>query len=502
MFARPVIASWGKSACLLLFPALVLTVSCMNMEDPADVPLEVPDDSGENGGGDNEGPGDTPSENLWEKHIDINGDGQLHFCASCTDCHTMHGFTNLAFIRSSLTSPNSGDQDVVFLTREGTGSLADGDQTFDGICEVCHTTTDYHRNSTDGGHDHYPGNRCVRCHDHKFEFEPMIGVQSHMRHAGSETPADLGLSCDHCHANEAGLFQDGLPFTTTTICNECHSPGGMVDGVDDPAVGARPNWDSGLYQEGAIPAGKERWCGGCHDLGTSIIDGVSAPPVAGDNTWGFFATGHGRNNSLDCTDCHNVNAVHIDGVARSYSAALDNHQAAFRLSDVDGGPPLLVPRLLANRINPFDDPPYFDLCFQCHDRHALLGGPLAPVGPYYAPDMQTNFRNDSPMIIPDGLGTDISMFSISGVDAANSHYTHLRAGPPIIYDSDRDGVTESLVTCVTCHNVHGSSTAMMIRDGKLIGLEPSLNFSHVRYDRHDPPSGPVADWCLVRGTGS
>ena len=34
---------------------------------------------------------------------------------------------------------------------------------------------------------------------------------------------------------------------------------------------------------------------------------------------------------------------------------------------------------------------------------------------------------------------------------------------------------------------------MMIRDGRLIGNEPSLNFSHVRYDRHDPSLGPCTD---------
>lgn len=496
MSTQPNSVSTGLFYFLCLLLTLSLCLSCTRGESPTDINQDIAAETGDQGGDEDEGPNDPedpPTEDLWAKHIDVNGDGLLHFSASCSDCHKLHSFRNLAFIRSSVSTPNSGDKAVVFLSREGANSYADGDATFDGVCEACHTTLNYHCNTAAGDHSHYSGSSCARCHDHKFEFAPMIGSNSHMRHTGGDGFTELNLACDVCHSDEAGVFQDGLPFATTTVCGNCHSPDGIVDGVDDPVVGARINWASGLYQDGAIPAGKENWCSGCHDVGTSFINGVPAPAVAGNEYWGFSATGHGRTNTITCVDCHDVNAVHIDGQARTYNADLDNHQAAFRLSDVNGGQPLLVPRPLENRINPFSDPPYFELCFQCHDRYALLGGPLAPVGPYYAAEMRTNFRNDSPMVIPDGQGTDISGYTLTGVGAANSHYSHLRAGPPIIYDSDGNGLTESLVSCVTCHNVHGSTSAAMIRDGRLLGHTPGLNFSHVRYDRHAPSLGPCLD---------
>lgn len=443
--------------------------------------------------------GDPPPPGMFqEQYTDVNQDGLFHHCDSCLDCHDLRDMSNLALVRRSVATPHSGVRDVIFRAREGAHSYADGDSVYDGICEVCHTATAYHRNDAAGDHTHAAGENCVRCHSHEFEFAPFGGsVQSHQRHLGPE----LHLACGDCHADTPGLFRDGLEFALTTVCDDCHSPDGLVDGVDDPVVGGRTHWATGIYQDGTLPAGRQRWCAGCHDLGTSVIAGVAAPPVAGDGTWGYEATGHGRHGTVYCTDCHDVSAPHIDGTPHSYRAALHNYQAAFRLADVDGGAPLLVPRELGDRINPYDDPPYFDLCFRCHDRHALLGGPLAPAGPYYAPTMRTNFRNDVPMIIPDGQGTDISGYTITGVDAANSHYTHLMAGPPIFYDSDRDGTPDSYGSCVACHNVHGSSSPKMIRDGKLTGHAPGLNFAYVRYDRHDPPAGPCADPIVMTSAG-
>ncbi|MFC1572274.1 hypothetical protein ACFL6M_01625, partial [Candidatus Eisenbacteria bacterium] len=136
----------------------------------------------------------------------------------------------------------------------------------------------------------------------------------------------------------------------------------------------------------------------------------------------------------------------------------------------------------------------------CHDRHALLGGPTAPPGPYFSAQFQSNFRSDASVIIPDGLNTDIAGYSLSGAIDVNSHYTHMQA-PPAPYDSDRDGTLDSYTTCVACHNVHGSSSPVMIRDGKLIGMEPGLNFGHVRYDRHNPSQGGCSDPIIMTSEG-
>ena len=444
---------------------------------------------------------------------------------SCPDCHDAHdpASENLSLVGRQVNGTGMTFQDNDL----GSNGLSDfihsnhDPISYDGICEVCHTETNYHRNTADGNHGHYASSLCTDCHTHAEGFMPTGGAcdachgqppdgtawpntaGSHAAHMTAENGPGI-TDCFVCHATLGGTHINGIPsfasgvdantngdieLSETDVCDACHSPDGPFDGVNDPAIGAVPNWADGVYDGGDLAAGKGQWCAGCHDNGTSVVDGVSAPPVAGDNsTWGYYATGHGRNGIVPCSNCHDPTVAHTDGNADTYSAAADNYQAAFRLKDVNGGPPLVVPRDGFDSDDAYTDPPYWELCFSCHDKYALLGGPTAPAGPYNSAEFKTNFRNDASVIIPDGLDTDIAGYSTGGAVDANSHYTHTE-GPPEFYDSDRDGSVDSYGTCVACHNVHGSTSPVMVRDGKLIDEEPGLNFSYVRYDRHDPPQG-------------
>jgi len=119
--------------------------------------------------------------------------------------------------------------------------------------------------------------------------------------------------CYVCHANgRLQCGEDGPYFASgtdgngdgkynrseTDVCNPCHSAGGMLDGV----TMAKLNWD-GVYEEDgtALKSGKEMWCISCHDAGTSVCDGVSAPNISGDNTsYGYYVNGH---RSKLCSDC-------------------------------------------------------------------------------------------------------------------------------------------------------------------------------------------------------
>jgi hypothetical protein len=495
--------------------------------------------------------------------VHTNGDTSQHdpFYATCIECHDPHdnqsnwlGGTNVKMVglrdydqpglEAFIDTPNSGRQWVV-LESLGPGvgeptlhSPADSDEddngVYDGVCEVCHTQTSHHRNDADD-FGHYTGTTCSSCHPHDERFLPVGGdcdschgqppdgdiapnrAGSHAAHMSAQNGPGIA-SCDTCHAvpgsgavhmNGQASFASGpdtngdgdISLTETDVCDSCHGIDGPFDGVEDPTFGAKSNWADGVYDGDNLAAGKEAWCAGCHDLGSSTVHGVTAPPVAGDDaTWGYFATGHGANNLVTCTRCHDPSEVHVDGIEDSYVAALDNYQVAFRLKSVNGGPPLVVPRFGSQSQNPYYDPPYWELCFSCHDRYALLGGPDAPAGPYHFDEIATNFRSDAVVIIPDGLGTDIAQYSQSGAKDVNSHYTHLTA-PPHYYDSDRDEVNESYDTCVACHNVHGSTSPAMIRDGKLLGKEPGLNFKHVRYDRHNPSQGGCPDPIIMTSFG-
>lgn len=101
----------------------------------------------------------------------------------------------------------------------------------------------------------------------------------------THTNSDIGpnIRCNDCHSRIVipVVFKDGKPFETTNVCNTCHSPNGTYDGVNDLNIGAKPNWNSSVYDGNVLKAGKEKWCVGCHDNAPAIIRGVKAPNVSG-----------------------------------------------------------------------------------------------------------------------------------------------------------------------------------------------------------------------------
>jgi hypothetical protein len=107
--------------------------------------------------------------------VAVTADSQdgYHENALCTACHDPHGMTaNLDNIYELLETPNSGLRAVVFTDTTGSNSYADGDPVYDGVCEVCHTQTDYHRNDGSGIDSHYAGQDCMPCHPHSASFQP------------------------------------------------------------------------------------------------------------------------------------------------------------------------------------------------------------------------------------------------------------------------------------------------------------------------------------------
>jgi len=340
--------------------------------------------------------------------------------------------------------------------------MADGDDLkLDGPCEVCHTTTDYHTNTGDGT-SHFDAQNCTACHPHFADdiinyFEPrFIGTQSHITHWTDPKGPQLGEdTCTLCHyATDFSRFADGEPLATTTICDDCHSDEGAYDGVDDPTVGAKPNWEEGIYEANGsdLKSGKGDWCATCHDNGTSTVNGVDAPNVMGDNTtYGYNPSGHGEYAVL-CKDCHDFTVLHTDGDARTYSAAMDNYRDGYRLNE-----DMAVPR------NGEIHPQAFRLCTNCHVYTDITG-------------LDSNFRDDG--------------------KSMQFHEMHLNWWPAFVCaDSDFDGVgcssgtcKDSAITCINCHNVHGSPTGPMIRHGELISTPgtsdkvPALDFRWYKAD--------------------
>lgn len=208
-----------------------------------------------------------------------------HQGETCITCHQVHNTNknNIYMIRDLITTPSSGDKTVVFTAETGTNSFADGDGTYDGICEVCHTTnaSTYHYNTAAGDHSHEAGTNCTDCHTHDTDFA---------------APA-----CSDCHiANFPGWGTTDGHFAHTSkysyACNTCHfergsgtdyhlftDPLDVTDGVAE--VNINPN---GLATRGGLDANSPTYTAGtktctnmyCHSNGRSAYRGTD-----GTYTW-------------------------------------------------------------------------------------------------------------------------------------------------------------------------------------------------------------------------
>ncbi|MDH4139445.1 MAG: right-handed parallel beta-helix repeat-containing protein [Coriobacteriia bacterium] len=354
--------------------------------------------------------------------------------------------------------------------------VVDHAEASDKPCSDCHGPTGHSPQSHAGGVE------CggAACHGSSGSH----GI--HLSASDARGPGQLDCS-DDCHmSGDFPYFKSGTDADTsghieldeTTVCDECHSPGGDYDGVDSVygSVGAKDNWASRVYASATtLKAGKEKWCAGCHDgdEGTadeepSLIDGVYAPPVVGDEDgsyiygtgWGYYKTGHGAPSSevlppngyaagpdLDCDACHDYALTHIDGERRTHDAGTSSgaYRASYRLDLVGGANPMEIPWAsgVAN------DASRARLCYQtgCHLYSAINN----------TASQETNFW------LTDGIYYNY-------VWRYNMHEFHLDFDYQLRWVSDYTSNAypgDSQISCPTCHNVHGSKYLAMTSDGEL-----------------------------------
>lgn len=142
-------------------------------------------------------------------------------------------------IRNTITTPSSGDRTVVFTALTGTNSFADGDATYDGICEVCHTSTTHYMNdgtATDQDHSSVGGAdglNCTGCHPHNSNFSPSGG------------------GCTDCHQTTFPGWGTTDNHATHAVrynysCSTCHlnyGSGGSLEGTHPSGGSANINFD-------------------------------------------------------------------------------------------------------------------------------------------------------------------------------------------------------------------------------------------------------------------
>jgi hypothetical protein len=91
----------------------------------------------------------------------------------CAQCHEPHGSGNTALVRELLRTTQGEDVPLRFDNLDGRadGSFASASAPGTGICEVCHTTTQFYR--ADGtGAAHFTFS-CLPCHRHAAGFAPQ-----------------------------------------------------------------------------------------------------------------------------------------------------------------------------------------------------------------------------------------------------------------------------------------------------------------------------------------
>ncbi len=291
---------------------------------------------------------------------------------SCTTCHDLHnpGSENLALVGSTIThaGENTGSP-VIFTARQGSGSFDDGDPAaMDGVCQVCHTQTVYHKaNGT--GISHNDGTNCTTCHTHETGFLPTEEgscVDCHSTTQGSRAAVvdeagtgghHLGAGtlidedCSACHEmtrhrqGQVRLWNNPNARTTAfeipasspldpstdnklnDFCNACH-PGNQIHGVTG-------NWQPS--------------CNACHALhdrnntNLSLIRtqvrsasfGQDRNVVFQTKTGaGSFSDGVGDNDGI-CQVCHTATSYHLqDGGGVAHNTGADctgchKHEAGF-----------------------------------------------------------------------------------------------------------------------------------------------------------------------------
>ncbi len=262
--------------------------------------------------------------------------------SNTSDTLTIEGPINTTFISSGdtfgiiygnlintpLRTPNSGNKVVKFFGKTGANSFADGDGTYDGVCEVCHTQTIYHKNSAAGNHTHNAGIDCTTCHLHIDGFKgtgcnvchgfpPVIdtasggpdGLVDNPGVTGSATSGAhdyhvniKGFPCVDCHYDSVGsglTHNSGLTITLGFNPFNGAQPGGSYDGqsgvtydntATSPATSVSntgSNTCSNIY---------------CHSTGQSIIDGSDSTPIYSSPVWDSPASGA-------CGTCHKVSEL-------------------------------------------------------------------------------------------------------------------------------------------------------------------------------------------------
>ncbi len=303
------------------------------------------------------------------------GQGGQYGEINCETCHTKIT-TNIKRIKDTPLTAETGSFPAQTDLRapnfqsvtapNGFGDDSDNHTSSSKICEVCHSTTSYHRYNTTGQtvKIHYNNYDCIACHKHSGGFSPpecntchgypptdatltsfegkTTGSVTSGKHATHVTT--LGFDCDNCHKNNVMPQLSSVPgLENRWDISISFSNFGITTGSYSGQAGSSYNNAAGttavcsnvychgstLYQgrnplppPDQLPAPTPSWttgtivCGNCHktDLTRSDINGALPGTVASHAR--HAGTGN-RTQGMPCSDCHGTSgagaAGHVSG---------------------------------------------------------------------------------------------------------------------------------------------------------------------------------------------
>ncbi len=251
----------------------------------------------------------------------------------CSVCHNQHiqeqvgnKFIKNYVDRAKISGASKTDRKKVSFT--GISTFANGDATYDGICEVCHESTGHWTETGLAPNEkHFASLNCIECHPHDQ------GMKAVPPDHASLIP--VPSFCQSCHTNT--IF--GLHYSSENgwvNCDRCH------DKADNYALtGSLPfyldsklTWNSDKTK-GMLTSGQAR-CDECHqgqyhehitDTGHgSLHDNIILGYDIDDNGTG--------DQIISCDACHYPDAVQEHVTRRGFSCSVCHGRTEIGLSDV------------------------------------------------------------------------------------------------------------------------------------------------------------------------
>lgn len=394
----------------------------------------------------------------------------------CMDCHAPHDLsaTNLSLIRGTVQNQTLGiGKPVVFTATSGAHSFDDGDPAaYDGICQVCHTNTHYHRD--DGSTvAHFDGQDCTGCHPHDNGFLPSGGgscTACHAAQQGIRRPIVGEFPVADAHAHYGAELTDDA-------CLVCHSVATHMNGFVELVDADDNNTLYSFQQPGDLTSDPDLsdFCASCHDEDGATrlaspfdpFGGGNAPPdvatkFKGTLQWNEFYTDFcfGDDGTLRPVTSHHD----ISDADQAFSGAKIECLNCHGSHNASASQPLADPY---DTLTPWTGGSS-DFCLACHgggfgpqnpNWPAGVHGPVLDVDALRAhglpiADMCTNGSGDcSALRALDDCEYQAAPWYMDYIWTYSAHGLDSKRGWP-----GYSGAPGAVIDCLVCHDPHGSYT--------------------------------------------